>query len=52
MSTIQLRCCDNNPVFEIEYQIGSTYQVCQDCLKMKHFARGIKSKNKLASWNK
>jgi len=44
MSSIYLRCCENKSLFEIEYEIGTTYLVCSKCFEMKHFARGIKSK--------
>jgi len=45
MNAIHLRCCDNSPNFEIEYEIGTTYLVCSTCSEKKHFARGIKLKN-------
>jgi len=41
---IKLQCCENNPLFEIQYIVGTTYLVCQYCSELKHFARGIKSK--------
>ena len=44
MSTIHLQCCKTSPSFEIEYEIGTTYLVCPECFKLKHFSRGIKSK--------
>ena len=47
MSGIHLRCCENQPDLEIEYEIGTTYLVCSACAGKKHFARGIKSKNKI-----
>ena len=41
---IQLRCCENPPIFDIDYKIGTRYLVCLECFEMKHFSRGIKSK--------
>ena len=40
----KLHCCYEDPIFEIDYEIGTTYLVCQYCSELKHFARGIKSK--------
>lgn len=35
------------PVIEIEYEIGTTYKVCLDCIEKPYFARGIKSKKEI-----
>ena len=51
MSIINLQCCENTSSFQIEYEIGTTYLVCQDCSEKKHFARGIKSKKPLDKRN-
>ena len=45
--SVQLRCCGNIPILEIEYEIGTVYLVCDECSKQKHFARSIKSKKKI-----
>ena len=45
--SVQLRCCGNLPVLEIEYEIGTVYLVCDSCSRQKHFARSIKSKRKI-----
>ena len=45
--SVQLRCCDALPVFEIEYDVGTTYLVCHSCSELKHFARGIKTKKEI-----
>ena len=44
LNVIHLRCCEHESAFEIEYEIGTTYLVCQHCSELKHFARGINSK--------
>ncbi len=52
MSTIQLPCCENLPVYEIDYSIGSTYLVCDCCFTKPHFQRGIKLKKEIGSVSK
>jgi len=39
----KLHCCDGDPIFEIDYEVGTTYLVCSICLKKDYFARGIKT---------
>ena len=45
--SISLQCCENKPVYEVEYEIGTTYLVCNDCLEKLHFQRGIKNKKEI-----
>ena len=47
--SIQLRCCEKSPAYEIEYEIGTVYLVCNICSKQKHFARSIRSKKEIDS---
>ena len=47
--SIQLRCCEKSPLYEIEYEIGTVYLVCKLCSEQKHFARFIKSRKKIDS---
>lgn len=43
-----LRCCANKPSFEISYDLGSRYFVCEECFtKIPHWSRGITEKKKL-----
>ncbi|MDH5431255.1 MAG: hypothetical protein OEW78_05155 [Nitrosopumilus sp.] len=45
--SVSLQCCENKPVYEVEYEIGTTYLVCNDCLEKPHFQRGIKNKKEI-----
>ena len=47
MSGIRLRCCEKKQSFQIEYEIGTTYLVCNFCLTKPHFMRGIKAKKSI-----
>lgn len=49
MSSFTLRCCNHPPHFIMDYEIGTSYRVCLDCSKMRHFARGIKTKKEIGS---
>ena len=41
----QIRVCGHNPhLFLIEYNIGSRFFVCNSCILLKHWSRGIKNK--------
>ena len=44
-----LQCCENDSLYEISYEVGTKYNVCQKCAKLPHFTRGIKSKIKIQS---
>ena len=39
-----LRCCENFPSFLIEYNIDSKFHVCNSCIKIDYWSRGIKEK--------
>ena len=39
-----LRCCKNTSLFLIEYNFGSKFYVCNSCILLKHWSRGIKNK--------
>jgi len=40
-----LKCGDNNkPVYVITYLTNDSYLVCENCLKLPHWSRNIKSK--------
>ena len=37
----------HNPEYLISYSIGSKFSVCKTCANLEHFARGIKSKERI-----
>jgi len=39
-----LRCCKNNASFLITYKVGSKFLVCESCLEIDYWSRGIKEK--------
>ncbi len=43
----KLECGHEKISYEIQYIIGTTYDVCSDCLALPHFARGIRSKKEI-----
>jgi len=43
-STTFEKCCDNTPSFEIIYNLGTQWLVCNDCLEREEFSSGIKEK--------
>ena len=44
MTPVILRCCTNIPSFLIEYSINSKFYVCNSCIKLGCWSRGIKEK--------
>jgi len=46
---VKIRCCNETPIFEIDYEIGTKYLVCSICSKKNYFVRGIKSKREIGS---
>jgi len=36
--------CGHTPSFFVEYVFGSKFYVCDSCIKLKHWSRGIKKK--------
>lgn len=48
--SVQLPCCENDPEFVIDYDVGvttTTYFVCSECLEKPCFASDIKSKKEI-----
>lgn len=39
-----LNCCSSEPEFIIDYNIGSKYLVCSNCIKLQHWSRSISKK--------
>ena len=39
-----LRCCKNTPKYLITYKVGSQFLVCDDCIKIPYWSRGIEDK--------
>ena len=39
-----LRCCENIPSLLVEYHIDSKFYVCDSCIKLGCWSRGIKEK--------
>ncbi len=44
---IVLNCCNNKPKFLISYQTNSKYYVCENCLDLPYWSRGIINKEAL-----
>jgi len=44
MTSVILRCCENIPLFLVVYHIGSKFYVCNSCIKLGCWFRGIKEK--------
>jgi len=42
MASVILRCCENTPAFLVEYRIDSKFYVCDSCIKLGCWSRGIK----------
>jgi len=42
-----LRCCKKPPFFLVVYVIGSQYLVCNSCINLEHWCRGIKKQRML-----
>ncbi len=39
-----LSCCGNTPSFLITYKIGTKFYVCDSCINIDYWSRGIKEK--------
>ncbi len=39
-----LTCCSNQPSFLVTYKIGSKFYVCDSCISIDYWSRGIKEK--------
>ena len=42
-----LRCCNNKPKYLVSYKVGSQFYVCESCLTLDYWSRGIESKEVL-----
>jgi len=41
------RCCHHTSIYEIIYNLGTKWLVCNDCLDLEEFAQDIKEKRNL-----
>lgn len=37
-------CCSNTSIYEITYNLGTKWLVCNECLELEFFKTGIKEK--------
>jgi len=37
-------CCSNKPIYEIIYNLGTKWLVCNECLDLEEFSQDIKEK--------
>ncbi len=42
-----LNCCQNSPSFLVTYKIDSKFYVCNSCLTLESWSRGIQEKKRL-----
>ena len=47
MVELILRCCNGIPKFLVEYKIGSKYKVCNSCIVLNFWSRGIKKREEI-----
>jgi len=40
-------CCSNVPIYEITYNPGTKWRVCNDCHEREEFRTGIKEKMRI-----
>jgi len=38
------QCCENKPIYEITYNLGTKWMVCNECLEVECFNSDIKEK--------
>ncbi len=38
------KCCSNHPIYEIIYNLGTKWLVCNVCLDLEEFSQDIKEK--------
>jgi len=43
LKTIE-NCCSNKPIYEITYNLGTKWFVCNECLDLEEFSQDIKEK--------
>ena len=41
------KCCENKQIYEITYNLGTKWLVCNECLDLDEFAQDIKEKRNL-----
>jgi len=41
------KCCENKQFYEITYNLGTKWLVCNECLDLEEFAQDIKEKRNL-----
>ena len=44
MTRIILSCCNSKSKYQIEYQTGEIFNVCENCIKLTHWNRFQKKK--------
>jgi len=42
-------CCSNTPIYEITYNLGTKWLVCNECLELEEFSHDIKEKVRIKS---
>ena len=47
MSNQILSCCSNTPVFEIIFQTGEKFHVCNECFEKPCWSRFLKEKKEI-----
>jgi len=48
LKTIE-KCCSNTAIYEIIYNLGTRWFVCNDCLDLEEFRYGIKEKMRISN---
>ena len=38
------QCCSNRPIYEVTYNLGTKWLVCNECLDLEEFRSGIQDK--------
>jgi hypothetical protein len=38
------QCCDNKSIYEITYNLGTKWHICNECLEIEYFNSDIKEK--------
>ena len=49
LKTIDMCCC-NTSIYEITYNLGTKWLVCDKCLEHEEFSSDIKEKVRISSW--
>lgn len=48
LKTIE-KCCNNTPIYEITYNLGTKWFVCNECFEHEEFSHDIKEKVRIKS---